>query len=98
MHSVLQPAGPPAHLVTALWWWMFGAATIVYLIVLAALFGAVIRSRRQQHEAGAPVGLGAANRSNPSLRSGRQVPAARWVAMTAATTMCIVGVFLAYSV
>src|SRR5438270_3981979 len=28
------------------------------------------------------------------FRSGRQVPAARWVAMTAATTMCIVGVFL----
>ena len=45
--STLDPAGPAADAVAALWWWMFGLATAVCVLVVVLLLLALRRSRRR---------------------------------------------------
>jgi cytochrome c oxidase subunit II len=43
IQSALEPAGPIAREIAALWWWMAGVGALVFVLVLVALLYAVFR-------------------------------------------------------
>lgn len=43
---MLDPAGPSARAIAAVWWWMFGVAVLVFLLVLGLWGAAFLRGRR----------------------------------------------------
>ncbi len=45
MRSVLDPAGPQAAHIAALWWWMFWIFSAIFLLVVAALLIAIFQAR-----------------------------------------------------
>jgi cytochrome c oxidase subunit 2 len=55
---MLDPNGPSARAIAAVWWWMFGFATLVFLAVLALWGYALWRGRRDR-----PPALGEDGRS-----------------------------------
>jgi len=44
--SMLDPAGPSAQAIAAVWWWMLGSATVVLLAVVCVWLLAMWRNRR----------------------------------------------------
>lgn len=44
IQSALDPLGPVAREIAALWWWMLGVGTAVFVLVLAALLYALFRN------------------------------------------------------
>jgi cytochrome c oxidase subunit 2 len=76
--SALDPQGPPARRIAALWWWMMGVAWVVLLGAVAMLGVAWLRRRK----AGLPV-LGEDERASNALvvAFGMVIPAIALVAL-----------------
>ena len=82
-HSVLDPAGPQAGRIHALWWFLFAVSVIVFVLVVGAMLTALVRSHR---------------RDVVAADSASDRRAARVVAGAVGATAVILLVFLAFSV